>query len=126
MKWCFLLQRAVVGISESTKSDLDSLLREVKKEQGTAEVSMPSGSGGGASVFSHVMPQASPISRKRLSRDPTLDAALQQELKIAHETSRSSYQKLQVSKSVLFCTHIATYTIATYHAHVLIIHTSTL
>lgn len=83
-----------MGISESTKSDLDSLLREVKKEQGTTNESIASGSG---SVFSHVIPQALPMVRKHLSRDPTLDALLQQELKERHEKSQSRYQKLQVS-----------------------------
>ena len=49
-----------MGISESTKSDLDSLLREVKKEQGTTNESIASGSG---SVFSHVIPQVLPMVR---------------------------------------------------------------
>ena len=85
-------------MSESTKSDLDSLLREVKKEQGSAEMPMSSGSGSG--VFSH-MSQTLPPSRRRLSRDPTLDAALQHELKETHEKSHSSYRKLQVSIKIM-------------------------
>ena len=90
-----LLQRAVVGISDSTKSDLDSLLHEVKKEQGGTE--MPMSSGGDASgIFSHVS-HTLPTSHKRLSRDPTLDVALQHELKETHEKSLASYRKLQVS-----------------------------
>ena len=82
-----------MGISESTKSDLDSLLREVKKEQGTTEEPIASGSGG---VFSQVVPQVLPVGCKHLSRDPTLDALLQQELKGRDEKSHSRYQKLQV------------------------------
>ena len=82
-----------MGISESTKSDLDSLLREVKKEQRTTEEPMASGSG---SVFSQVLP----MGRKHLSLDPTLDALLQQELKERHEKSHSSYRKLQVGINI--------------------------
>ena len=85
-------------MSDSTKSDLDSLLREVKREQGVAEMPMSSGSGGGG-VFSHVS-QTLPTSRKSLSRDPTLDAALQDELKETHKKSHSSYRKLQVSTKI--------------------------
>ena len=83
-----------MGISESTRLDLDSLLREVKKEQGaSSEEPMSSGSGSGGIV----VPQVMPTRHKRLSREPTLDALLQQELKEHHEKSRSSYyQKLQV------------------------------
>lgn len=84
-------------MSESTKSDLDSLLREVKKEQGAAEEPMSSGSGSG--VFSQIVPEVLPTSHKRLSRDSTLDAALQHELKQGHEKSHSYYQKLQVGTS---------------------------
>ena len=63
----------------------------MKKEQGaSAEVTMPSVSGG---VFSQVVPETS---HKRLSRDPTLDTILQHELKEAHEKSHSNYCKLQV------------------------------
>ena len=86
-----------MGMSESTKSDLDSLLREVKREQGAAE--LPTSSGSGAGVFSHVS-QTLSTNRKHLSRDPTLDAALQQELKESHEKSHSSYRKLQVGTNI--------------------------
>ena len=92
-----MLQRAVVGISESTRSDLNHLLREVKKEQGAAEMPMSSGS---SSVFSRVMPEVLPAIRKRLSRDSTLDALLQKELQEKHEKSYSNYHKLQVCTNV--------------------------
>lgn len=94
-------ERAVVGISESTRSDLDSLLREVKKEQGaSSEEPMSSGSGSGGVV----VPQVMPIRHKCLSREPTLDALLQQELKEGHEKSCSSYyQKLQEFRRALPC-----------------------
>ena len=88
-----------MGMSESTKLDLDSLLREVKMEQGASELPMSSGSGAG--VLSRVS-QTLPTSRKHLSRDPTLDAALQQELKETHEKSHSSYRKLQVGTKSIY------------------------
>ena len=61
---------------------------------------MPMSSGSGVSgIFSHVS-HTLPTSHKCLSRDPTLDAALQHELKETHEKSLSSYRKLQVSKNM--------------------------
>ena len=86
-----------MGISESTQSDLDSLLHEVKKEQGTSE--LPSSSGA-SNVFSHIVAGASTSSHKCLSRDSTLDTLLQQELKETREKSDSSYRKLQVCVNV--------------------------
>jgi len=48
----------------------------MKKEQEAAKMIMSSGS---SSVFSRVMPEVLSARRKRLSRDSTIDALLQQE-----------------------------------------------
>lgn len=87
------MQRAIVGISESTRSDLNTLLCEVKKEQGASEWSLPSGS---KDMLSQVASEPLSTSRKRLSRDPTVDTRLQHQLKESDKISHSGYRKLQV------------------------------